>query len=479
MASLRLRGKRWWGKVRIPQHLVSEYGGKRHMEKNLQTSDRKAAEAEAAIWEGMLRIEWAEKLGTSEPETSSLRGVYRKTKEQADAGKWTADGLGGDPVSDGIELAIDDIAEEVGQRELTDLQQATLTALKDARNEREGKPAPTRVEYDPSWTELTDDYMRLWATKGNLKASNTASQKRATFTLFGKFWKGKPIRDVRKKDAAAFHDALRQMDPHWSRSPTLRSLTWDALQTACGGLSKGMADGTINRHMAVLQSLWHWSMEREFCNGNNPFSGFTLKIVEGRNRSGYRPWTTEELQTLWDNPPKREDLREVMLVAMFSGMRLNEIASLTWEQIKEEDGVSYFDVLDAKTPAGNRQVPIHPALSWLVDRKPSTGISRVWPKFNPEGPGKKPGADAGNDFSRYKIGLGFQDRQKTFHSFRKNVTGQMERASVPENAWAQILGHEKGFTYGTYSPDGLTLGQKAKIISKIDYPHIRLGLPST
>jgi integrase len=210
--------------------------------------------------------------------------------------------------------------------------------------------------------------------------------------------------------------------------------------------------------------------------GNNPFSGFSIKIVEGRNRFGYRPWTTEELQTLWDTPPKRQDLCEVVLVALHSGMRLNEIASLTWRQIKQDEGVDYFDVEDSKSPAGVRHVPIHPVLSWLVNRKPAKGIGRIWPKFNPEGPGKKPGADAGNDFSRYKIGLGFKDRRKTFHSFRKNVTGQMERAGVPESAWAQILGHEKGLTYGVYSPDGLTISQKAKIISKIEYPEVELPL---
>lgn len=80
MASLELRGKRWWGKVRIPTALVDSYGGKKQLEKNLQTSDRKAAEAEAALWEAILRIEWAEQLGSPQPEKASLRAAYQSTK---------------------------------------------------------------------------------------------------------------------------------------------------------------------------------------------------------------------------------------------------------------------------------------------------------------------------------------------------------------------------------------------------------------
>lgn len=68
----------------------------------------------------------------------------------------------------------------------------------------------------------------------------------------------------------------------------------------------------------------------------------------------------------------------------------------------------------------------------------------------PRTPGKKPGADAGREFSRFKLTRGFSDRRKAFHSFRKNVTQQAERAQIPVTDWQQIIGHEKGLTYGVY-----------------------------
>lgn len=470
--AIKLRGKRYWGKVRIPKALVASYGGKQHLEKNLKTSDRTEAEVECGLWEAMLRIEWDAKLNGREPESSSLRAIYQRVKGQAESGELVVEIEGADSLQTGIEFEIERIADEVGDgNEPTSLQVAKLAALNDAMKKRQGKQVKKRTEYEPDWSELTSDYMGSWKAGGGKKATNTASQKLATFELFGKFWNGRPVRKITKGDASRFYDNLRGMNPDWACVPSSRNLSWSALQETYGGHHKGLADATMNRHMATLQALWTWAMERDYCEGSNPFSGYTRKLRNGTNSKGYVPWTEQDLKRLWSTPPARQDLREVMLVGMFTGMRLNEIASLTWEQVQVEDGITYFDIQDAKTPAGERRVPVHPELAWLTNRKPDTGKGRLWPNFRGEGAGNKPGGDAGKIFSGYKNKLGY-DRTKTFHSFRKNVTGQMERAGVPETAWAQLLGHEKGFTFRVYSPDGLAMEQRYDIIANIQYPFL-------
>jgi hypothetical protein len=50
-------------------------------------------------------------------------------------------------------------------------------------------------------------------------------------------------------------------------------------------------------------------------------------------------------------------------------------------------------------------------------------------------------------FSDFKANMGLKRRSKAFHSFRKNVTRIMEQNGLPENDWAHICGHERGFTY--------------------------------
>lgn len=341
----------------------------------------------------------------------------------------------------------------------------------------ESKPAA--ISNDVRFSDLADLFMKHWlAGRSGGKETNTEQQKRATFRLFAGFFDDKPIRNVCPEDAARFFDTVRLFDPNWARSPAARDLSWLKLIQHYGDRDRGLSDATMNRHLQVLQELWKWSAKRGHCEGENPFVGFHKKLRAGVNVSPYVAWEDDEIRQLLVPPPKRSDLLEVILVGMFTGMRLDEIASLTWGQVRmvNEGGtnIHYFQVEDAKTPAGNRKVPLHHELRWLLGRDRGSDSERLWPTFNEEGRGRKPGADAGREFSRFKAGRGFTDRTKAFHSFRKNVTRMMERAGVPENDWAQIFGHERGFTYRVYNPDGISMARRAEIIGLIGYDDLSI-----
>jgi integrase len=383
---------------------------------------------------------------------------------------------------EGIDFELGRMADEIGSEPLSPEQQAKVWALNDAVAERMGRPVKRRDALEPTFRELTDDYLKLWRNAPGRKVTNSEAQKEATFNLFASFFGERPIRQVGRADASAFVDALRQLDPGWARTGKAKDktapLTWRELMRTFGGRANGLSDATVNRHMATLAALWKWAEEREYCEGRNPFAGHRRNLKEGRNKRGYVAWTDDELKVLFTPPPKRQDVTEVMLVAMFTGMRLNEIASLTFGQIKETEGVTVIEIVDAKTRAGERRVPLHPRLAWLKGRaEGQQPDARVWPKFSPEGPGRKPGGDAGKEFSRFKIGKGFRDRRKAFHSFRKNVVGQLEAARVPENEVAMLVGHEKpGFTFRTYGSQAV-LQRLAEIVAIIDYPTTPLPIP--
>ena len=471
MASLKLHRQRWQAKVRIPKALEPSYDGKQFLYRHFATSDRRAAKVEAEAWEALLRMEWAEKLGTQPADSGSLRAIYERIRQAAEAGEFIIHSDNPDPVEAGIDMEIERMADQIGERDLSETEAAKLAALQDALATVRGRTVKPRKELEPSFSDLAEDYLKLWRTQKGLKETNTEQQKQATFALFSGYFADRPIREVRKRDAAGFVDALRQMDPLWARSAKAKDLSWRELQRQFGGRPRGLSDATINRHMATLKSLWTWAHQRELCTGTNPFDGFHKRLQEGKNVLGYLPWEPEELQRLFNPPPKRPELTELMLVAMHTGMRLDEIASLTWDKIRKAEGVTYIQVEDAKTPAGNRRVPLHPALSWLKERaeKNAGSDTRIWPTFNEEGPGKKPGADAGKEFSRLKQARGFTDRRKVFHSFRNNVVGQLEEAGVPLAEIAQLVGHERPFTSSKYNKGGVSLRRLLKAISKVDY----------
>lgn len=473
MAAIRPRHNRFEAKVRVPLAHRQHHDGREFLYRTLKGTSRKLAQIEADQWENALRVQWVEREGVSQDARATLRRVYEDTLQAASSGRFQVHTPGQEPVDAGIDYEIEKIADATPPEEEPSPEAAAkLAALHDARTTILGQKPDVRHEFEPSFSQLAADYMKLWKTQTGLKESNTEQQKRATFALLAGYWRDKPIRGIGRPDAARFMDALRHLDSAWARSSAARAMTWDDLQEAFGGRDKGLSDATRNRHAATLQALWEWASERGYAEGRNPFSGHRTRLRAGVNVKGYRPWEPEELERLLNPGPKRSDLREVMLVALFSGMRLDEIASLTWGNLKKVDGIDVFDVRDAKTPAGNRQVPVHPQLSWLLTRERGATTTRVWPQFNPEGPGKKAGADAGKEFTRFKQALGFTDRQTAFHSFRKNAVAQWEAASVPETEVAQIIGHEKkGITFGVYGR-GVSLQRRAQIVAMLTYPNI-------
>lgn len=191
---------------------------------------------------------------------------------------------------------------------------------------------------DIPFSKLVERYMASWKAERNSdKQTNTEQQKQSTFKLFGGYWSNKPIRGVREQDVTAFRDQLKLLAPNWSRAPSSRNLSWAELLRDFGGHSTGLSHSTMNRHMATLQSLWEWASRRGHCEGDNPFSGFHTKLRGQNAQQPYRAWEDAELMVLFNPPPRRSDLLEVMLVGLFSGMRLNEIASLTWSHLRLGD----------------------------------------------------------------------------------------------------------------------------------------------
>lgn len=476
MASLRARHNRFEAKVRIPAAQQANYEGRKFLYRTLKATSRKVAQVEANAWEAALRVDWAGYPSSSAGDARDiLRRVYADTLQAATAGRFQVHRPGEDPVDAGIDYELEKLAEAGDPDELEPSGEvaAKLAALNDARVAILGRKPAVRPEFEPSFTQLANDYMKLWKTQSGLKDSNTEQQKRATFSLFAGYWQDRAIRGIGRPDAARFMDALRHLDGTWARSPSARAMSWDDLQRTYGGRDKGLSDATRNRHAATLQALWEWASERGYAEGRNPFTGHRARLRAGVNVKGYRPWEPEELTRLFTPGPKRSDLREVMLVALYSGMRLDEIAGLTWDNLREVEGIRVIDIRDAKTPAGERLVPIHPAIAELFTTDGGKPTDRIWPGFNPEGPGKKAGADAGREFTRFKQALGFTDRAKAFHSFRKNAVAQWEAASIPETEVAQIVGHEKkGITFGVYGR-GVSIKRKAEIVAMLSYP----GLP--
>ena len=179
------------------------------------------------------------------------------------------------------------------------------------------------------------------------------------------------------------------------------------------------------------------------------------------------PFSPKEIVSLYKIAlDENQKLADLILIAMYTGARIEEICSLLCKDVdlKEES----ITIVDAKTEAGERTIPIHPYIKDRIEKL----IEDSTDDYLLSGLTKNKYGDRANSlgqrFGRLKTRQKFSSRY-VFHSIRKTFTTMLENAGVGENLAADIVGHEKPrITYGLYS-GGASLEVMREAIMKIAY----------
>ena len=246
------------------------------------------------------------------------------------------------------------------------------------------------------------------------------------------------------------------------------------LDYARGLQSSGLGVTTVRRHMAFLSGFWMFLRDDNglFGDQGNPFSRVPLR--DGRSRAearkaARRAFTHEELQRLSaalqsrSNDPSWRQVYHLFLVAVHSGMRIEEIARLKTSDVED----NCFSIREAKSSAGIRKVPIHGDIRAVVSELVSNATAEGFLFDTPESAGRR-GLRMGSMFSQLKTELGFGP-ELTFHSLRKSFASELEAMAVPEITAARLLGHEvKSLSYGIYS-SGTPLRQLREAVDRLKF----------
>lgn len=468
---LKRRRKTWYFQLDVPSHLQSHYGKKR-IEETLGTRDEKLAEAKAKKRAGELKLEFMALEGSPEACELLARAEYRKNSKAVERGALdVADAPEGDPAGFGAELAMDAIIEKRGRKFdedgdpiLSDIERAEVEGLIDGLLKRSGKEPKHRDRYEPSFKELAEEWIKSWENSRDRRPSNTASQYRSGIRVFSDYWGDRPIREVTEPDAAQFVELLKKLPPSYGRG-RLTGMTLQQSIELTEGEPSGLATSTIKRHMVVLAQIWDWAKSHGRCAGDNPFR---IRLPRAKKK-GFLHWEPQDLEKLFQHRPKRDDVVEVFVAALYTGMRLGELCELTWAGMREERGIPYIHIDDGKTEAARRNVPLHSELSWLLKRR-TNDEELVFPTFTPEGPRKTGTNDASKLFGVWKRSAGFTSRRLGLHSARKNFVSQLRGRGVAQSDVALLVGHEAGFTFDTYDTIPQTLERMRGIVELIEYP---------
>ena len=293
-----------------------------------------------------------------------------------------------------------------------------------------------------------------------------------------------PITGVTRDRMVHVRDILRRLPKNWRKSPKYRGRSITEILTMPD--IKPMSTTRVNFLLRAFKVFFAWVVEQGYIR-SNPVRDLEIKS-RGPASSGRIPYPRGDLQKILDK--LAEEVKEpcahaerlwVPLIAMYCGMRLNEICQLYCDDTREEAGILYFSVSEStndkrvKSRHSCRSVPVHPTLVELglgdyLAHCRTKGTVRLWPALCAGSAGY--GTRFGQWFIKFNRRCVTTEHGKVFHSLRHNFAQELANQNVPQWHITVLLGHAPvGETAITYARP--TVPMLAEEISNLDY-HLNL-----
>ena len=264
----------------------------------------------------------------------------------------------------------------------------------------------------------------------------------------------------------------------------------DKLRKEKSSNGKPRTPSTINnKYLGTVQGFFSYAERNQYIT-KNPAQG--IRVVESKKKKPHElrdPFTEDDLMRMFcDSQEYRNDQHIkpsyfwLPIIALFTGMRLEEICQLYVSDVREVDGVWGFNISededkqDKSVKSGEtRFVPLHSFLAQelnllayvqgLPDKQ-----GRVFPELTRVG--DRYGHHMSLWFKKFREGCGVvaPAQRKTFHSFRHTVANHLLDKDVPLVSVAGLLGHSiPGVTMEVYKKPPPPRKVLEDAVMKIDY----------
>ena len=223
--------------------------------------------------------------------------------------------------------------------------------------------------------------------------------------------------------------------------------------------SKKLNKKTINNYTSYSKRLFDYAIKMGKLT-TNPFKMLTSFKISADEKSPKDNFSLDELKIVFAT--KRLDLRNYMMFALHTGLRLNEIWQLDSKSVGEEDGIKFINVKIAKQKGGvskYRQIPLHHNIEHLGDLKWLEQIKK----------GKESSDYFGKRLNRH-IHKSIPSANVSFHRLRGNFAKAIKDYCL-ENSLADLtsvlLGHSTDLATDTYVK-GVSLKAKKEALKGLN-----------
>jgi integrase len=325
------------------------------------------------------------------------------------------------------------------------------------------------------------------------------------------FWgPEKPVAEIDRTTCRELLNLLRWLPSNPAKRFPKLSLMEAAQFAKAEGLTSTLTAASVNGYMVKLRSVLNFGVNEGWIE-RNPAKG--LRVVDPvRRRDKRLPFSTDQLRLIFNAPlytgcmddewhydcigpnrPRRGRFW-VPLIALFSGMRLNEICQLDVADILRIEGVDCFFVSAGtqspdndkrlKTTSSERYVPVHPELRAIgfmefVEQQRAAGVKKLFPELPISTTGYY--SDPFSKWFRRFLAKARATAPKTcFHSFRHSYRDALREARIPHEValalggWASSGGAGEAEVSSAYGR-GYRMSTLAGAIAKVTYPGLDLS----
>lgn len=348
------------------------------------------------------------------------------------------------------------------------------------------RPKPVGIPY----SEATERYIQTKLSDRAWKESSLPDH-RQRIGEFLAIIGDKALDAIDRADMRQFRDTLRRLPPNRSRSKAYKGKSIDEILAM--EPQKTLNVTTVNIIVEAVAGMLAWCV-REGLLTTNPAEG--LQIRDDRQAIELREaFSVEDLQRIFAHPKFSQGKFKypayfwVPLIALFTGMRLEEIAQLHCADLYQVEGsdIWVIDINDRgidekgfsktlKNKNARRLVPVHKALreAGLLGyhaRAVKAGHIRLFPELRKGLKEAKLGKQPGKQFKAVVSAvLPPGAESKSFHSLRHTFADFYKQRGLQTDVFRQLYGHEipelASKQYGSKFPPELLYRE---VIEKLDY----------
>jgi integrase len=304
--------------------------------------------------------------------------------------------------------------------------------------------------------------------RGGLKNRSSVRERRYILELLEQIVGNKPVAAVTTADAELFADTLAQWPAYRHNHPDFAHMSPAAIVKRTEELElPTIQRSTQAKHIKAINAFFAWCIEAELLT-QNPFRLIQLSRYRELMPRKKEPFTEEDLKALFsakriagcDQPHKFW----VPLIAMLTGMRVNEISQLfrkdvRVERVRDTKGVEHsilcFEVTPhrknqrIKTPYAQRLIPVHSMLLTLgfqeyLEDLDRLGADHLFPGLNWSGDGPGRAMTQWFNAKHRRQEAGIDVPTKTLHCFRHTIITLADRCSIPHSIMTSLNGHADG-----------------------------------